>query len=44
MRCTDFSAVARAQDAKLDEDTREYLKRRDEDRQRRSEEEYEGED
>lgn len=44
--CTAFSKVARAQDAKLDEDTRKYLDRMDKDRRRRSEEEEydEGED
>ena len=44
MRCTDYAAVARALDDKLDRDTLEYLKRRDEDERRRSEEEDEEEE
>lgn len=44
MRCTDYTAVARALDDKLDKDTREYLDRMDEERRRRSEEDYECED
>ena len=41
---TDYAAVARALDDKLDRDTREYLDRMDEERRRRSEEDYECED
>lgn len=44
MRCTDYAAVARALDVKLDEDTRKYLDRMGEERRSRSEEDYEGED
>ncbi|HQM51543.1 MAG TPA: hypothetical protein PLI86_00285 [bacterium] len=44
MRSTDYYAVAQALDEKLDSDTREYLDRMDEERRRRSEEDYECED
>ena len=38
MRCTDYAAVARAMDDKLDRDTLEYLDMRDEERREREDE------
>jgi hypothetical protein len=38
MRCTDYAAVARALDDKIDRDTREYLDRRDDERREREDE------